>query len=335
MANSLNINPEIFSTFRRPDLTFRIIVHGGAGFWRSDIKLAKVGVEEAAKEGLRVLVKGGCALDAVEAAVVAMEDDPIFNAGKGSALTCLGTVEMDAGIMDGKQLSAGAVALVRRVKNPVHLARIVMENTDHVLVAGLTAERLAKAFHLPTTNPVTAKRRQALVRTTRAARRGRVPWLKRNRALLRRHPEILGHDTVGAVAVDPLGNFASAASTGGMGMKLPGRIGDTPLIGSGLYSDNRSGSATVTGWGEVAVRLGLSRTVCLMMEGGMSASKAAEKCVRMASNRLRGHAGIIAIDRWGGMAAVHNTAYMPWAYASESMRSPIVHVRGKRVARLP
>ena len=117
-------------------------------------------------------------------------------------------------------------------------------------------------------------------------------------------------------------------------MKLPGRIGDTPLVGSGLYSDNRSGAATVTGWGEIAVKLALSRTMCLMMESGMAAPKAAEKCVRMASSRLRGHAGVIAIDRRGRIAAVHNTAYMPWAYASASMKKPMAYIRGKTVARV-
>jgi L-asparaginase / beta-aspartyl-peptidase len=293
-----------------------------------------MGVEKATREGSRVLADGGCALDAVEAAICVMEDNPIFNAGKGSALTCIGTVEMDAGIMDGRSLDAGAVALVRRVKNPIHLARIVMEKTDHVLVAGATAERLARTFHLPSTNPVTPKRRLALERTRRAMARGRVSSLKRNRILQEKYPHLLGHDTVGAVAVDAAGNFAAAASTGGTAMKLPGRIGDTPLLGSGLYSDNKSGAATVTGWGEVAVKLGLSRIMCLMMQRGSSASKAAEICVRMASERLHGHAGIIAIDRSGGIAAVQNTAYMPWAFATASMNIPRSFVRGKTVARV-
>ena len=309
-------------------------MHGGAGFWRSDIRLARVGVEKAAREGCRVLSNGGCALDAVEAAVSAMEDDPIFNAGTGSALTCLGTVEMDAAIMDGRNLSAGAVTLVRRVKNPVRLARVVMENTDHVLLAGLTPERLATAFHLPSSNPVTAKRRRSLAKAKRAAGRGRVAWLKKNADLVRQRRRVLGHDTVGAVAMDANGDFASAASTGGLEMKLPGRIGDTPLIGAGIYSDNKSGATTVTGWGEIAVRLGLSRVMCLLMENGMPAPKAAVKCVRLASSRLRGHAGVIALDRRGRIAAVHNTAYMPWAFAVDSVQSLRAYDRGRRVARL-
>ena len=316
-------------------MTFKIVVHGGAGFWRNDIKVARIGVEKAAQRGSNVLVDGGSALDAVEVAVSTMEDDPIFNAGRGSALTCAGTVEMDAAIMDGRQLSAGAVALVRRVKNPVQLARIVMENTDHVLLAGRVAEGLAKEFRLPSRDPVTAKRRRALDKLRRDSAKGKVPWLKRNRSLLLNHPELVGHDTVGAVAVDAHGNFASAASTGGMAMKLPGRIGDTPLIGSGVYSDNMSGSATVTGWGEVAVKLGLSRMMCMMMENGSTASRAAETCVRIASHRLHGHAGIIAIDRKGGLAAVQNTAYMPWAYSTPSMKNARSFIRGKTIARVP
>lgn len=291
-------------------------------------------MQKAASAGSRILADGGSALDAVETAVSVMEDDPVFNAGTGSALTCIGTVEMDAAIMDGRNLSAGAVALVRNIKNPIHLARLVMQNTDHVLLAGKTAEELGKAFRLPTANPITARRRKAFVEMKNPRVIGRVPWLKKNPRLIREHPGILKHDTVGAVAVDTDGNFASAASTGGMAMKLPGRIGDTPLIGSGLYSDNRLGTTTATGWGEIAVKLSLSRTMCLLMGDGLSATKAAENCVRMASARLRGHAGIIAIDRKGGIAAVHNTAYMPWAYSTPEMKLPKANFRGKIVSRL-
>jgi len=315
-------------------LDARIVVHGGGGFWRRDIRLGREGVQKAASAGSSVLADGGCALDAVEAAVSVMEDDPIFNAGTGSALTRIGTVEMDAAIMDGRDLSAGAVALIRNTKNPIHLARVVMQNTDHVLIAGKTAERLGKAFHLPTANPITPRRLKAFNEMKKNPARARLAWLKKNHRLIQEHPAILAHDTVGAVAVDADGNFASAASTGGMPMKLPGRIGDTPLIGSGLYSDNLSGAATATGWGEIAVKLSLSRTVCLMMENGFSATKAAETCVRTASERLRGHAGIIAIDRKGRIAAVHNTAYMPWAYSTPSMDVPKASFRGRIVFRL-
>jgi beta-aspartyl-peptidase (threonine type) len=312
----------------------KIIVHGGAGFWKRDIRQAVVGVGNSAEAGRMTLARGGSALDAVEAAVSVMEDDPIFNAGKGSALTWIGTVEMDAAIMDGRNLSAGAVALVHETKNPVQLARIVMEKTDHVLLAGSTAEKLAKAFNLPSTNPITARRQRMLREAKKNPRTAGISGGKRIDELLREHPELIGHDTVGAVAVDAEENFAAAASTGGTLMKLPGRIGDTPLIGSGLYSDNKCGAATVTGFGEVSIKLALSRTVCMMMERGNSALKAATSSVKMASERLNGPAGVIAIDLKGGAAAVHNTAYMPWAFWSASMKRSEAHARGRMVARL-
>jgi beta-aspartyl-peptidase (threonine type) len=162
----------------------------------------------------------------------------------------------------------------------------------------------------------------------------RLRSVRRNVELLREHPDLVGHDTVGAVAVDAEGNFAAAASTGGTLMKLPGRIGDTPLIGAGLYSDNECGAATVTGWGEVAIKLSLSRTVCILMEQGASAPRAATLSVRMASKRLNGQAGVIAIDRKGRIAAVHNTAFMPWAYWTPSMKHPKARIRGRIVARV-
>lgn len=314
--------------------TPRIIVHGGAGFWKSDIRGALIGVRHAASSGSKILARGGSALDAVEAAVSVMEDDPVFNAGRGSSLTFTGKVEMDAAIMDGRNLSAGAVALVARVKNPVRLARLVMEKTDHVLVAGRTAEKLAKAYSLPTANPVTSKRRQMLLRLKRGPLNARLAWVRKNPLLLRQHPEIIKHDTVGAAAMDAEGNFAAAASTGGTTMKLPGRIGDTPQIGSGVYSDNRCGAATVTGWGEVAIKLTISKAVCLAMEGGIPASRAAELAVKTASKRLKGDLGVVAIDRHGKLAAVHNTPYMPWSYWVTGMRTPRTASRGRIVARL-
>jgi beta-aspartyl-peptidase (threonine type) len=315
-------------------MSARILVHGGAGFWRTDIRRAVAGVRSAAASGSKALTAGGSAIDAVEAAVSVMEDDPTFNAGKGSSLTFAGTVEMDAAIMDGQNLSAGAVALLHNIKNPVQAARLVMENTDHVLLAGKTAENLAKAYSLPMANPITLKRRRMLNRMKKGALGARLPWVRKNPQLLREHPKILGHDTVGAVAMDSSGSFAAAASTGGTMMKLPGRIGDTPQIGSGVYSDNRSGAATVTGLGEVAIRLTLSKAVCMMMEEGASARRAAEVAVATASKRLKGDAGVIAIDLHGRIATVHNTPYLPWAFWAAGMRSPKAASRGNIVSPL-
>ena len=270
-------------------------------------------------------------MDAVEAAVWVMEDNPVFNAGRGSSLTLTGTVEMDAALMDGRDLSAGAVALVHQVKNPIRLARIVMEKTDHVLLAGERAEQLGLAFKLPQANPVTASRRQMLLRLKKGRREQRCNWVEKNTNLLNEHPGLFGTDTVGAVAVDDKGNFAAAASTGGPMMKLPGRIGDTPQIGSGLYADNRVGAATATGLGEVAIKLAVAKSVCSHMESGLTAHAAAVRAVEAASRRLRGEAGIIAIDRVGRMAAVHNTPLMPWAFSDSKMNNPIARKNGKIV----
>jgi len=315
-------------------LTGRIIVHGGAGFWEKDLRRGLSGVGNAASVGAEILRRRGSALDAVESAVAVMEDDPVFNAGKGSALTFAGTVEMDAAIMDGRDLSAGAVALVRTVRNPVHLARLVMQNTDHVLLAGESAQKLASAFALPRSNSVTAERRRRWLRMKSGRSPAQTHWIRRNSELLEKHPGILRYDTVGAVAMGADGNFAAAASTGGIALKLPGRIGDTPQIGSGLYSDNNCGAATATGIGEVIIKLALSKTVCSMMERGLTASRAASYAVRMASKRLREGAGVIAIDRRGRVAAVHNTTYMPWAFSTTQMRKPKTHPQGRRVAPL-
>ena len=286
------------------------------------------GVESAANAGAEIL-KDGNALDAVESAIAVMEDDPVFNAGRGSSLTWSGTVEMDAAIMDGRDLSAGAVALVHQVKNPIHLARMVMEKTDHVLIAGQTAERLAEEFSLPKRNPITAARREMYLRLKKELRTRPT----KNTRLLRYHPDVLC-DTVGAVAMDEGANFAAAASTGGVTLKLPGRIGDTPQIGAGLYADNRSGAATATGLGEVAVRLALSRAVCSMMEHGLSSARASALAVASATSLLRGHAGVITIDRRARVAAAHNTRLMPWAYSTARMRTPKRYPRGKIISSL-
>ena len=309
----------------------RIVVHGGAGFWRRDIRRGLAGVGAAASAGVEIFRRGGSALDAVEAAVRVMEDNPVFNAGKGSSLTAAGTVEMDAAIMDGRDLSAGAVALLHNVKNPIRLARIVMERTDHILVAGEKAEELAKAYSLPSANPVTAYRQKLLLKLKKDGPDARSRWIEKNPKLLAKHPELLRKDTVGAVALDGEGDFAAAASTGGPTMKLPGRIGDTPQIGSGLYSDNLAGAATATGLGEVAIRLTLSKYVCSLMEDGLTAQAAAMRAIEKASKRLRGEAGIIAVDRIGRVAAVHNTPLMPWAFSSTRMNKPRTQQHGKIV----
>jgi beta-aspartyl-peptidase (threonine type) len=280
----------------------------------------------AARTGSSCLKEGRTALDAVESAIVKMEDNEIFNAGRGSSLTLLGTVEMDAAIMDGMNLSAGAVALVRDVKNPIRLARLVMERTDHVLVAGESAEQLAKAFSLPKGNPITSRRRRMFLKLQKESK----GQPTKNTLLLRDHPEMLT-DTVGAVALDQHGNFAAAASTGGTALKIPGRIGDTPQVGAGLYADNRSGAATATGLGEVAIKLVLSKATCTMMGHGMSAPNASVRAVESATRLLHGQAGVICVDKRGSVGAAQNSEFMPWAYCTTRMLAPKGYIRGKIV----
>lgn len=278
-------------------------------------------MRKAASDGQEILRHGGTALDAVEACVVAMEDDPVFNAGYGSALDLVGRVEMDASIMDGRTLQAGAVALVTRVRNPIRLARLIMEKTGHILVAGRGAERLAKVFHLENRNPVTsdAKRSWRLLRAQVA--RSRVDYLAKTSQLVQEFPELMSAGTVGAVAQDSEGNIAAGTSSGGLAFKLPGRIGDTPLIGCGTYA-NKSGGCSVTGIGEGAIGLVLAKTACDLMEMGSTAQKAAQQSVRLLQRRLGMQIGMVTIDARGQIGSAHSSPDLCWAVAKADMRSP-------------
>jgi beta-aspartyl-peptidase (threonine type) len=205
------------------------------------------------------LSSGGSALDAVQVSIVSLEDDPVFNAGRGSTLNLRGEIETDAAIMDGKTLCGAGVALLRDIKNPIKAARIVFEKTDHVLIAGAAARELALANGLAKTNLRVSSRVKAWKEGLRKLEGKRVSYLSRT------SPEIIQHflpkstDTVGALCLDSDGNLAAACSTGGVSLKLPGRIGDSAILGAGLYADNSSGAATATGIGEQAMRLVISK----------------------------------------------------------------------------
>jgi beta-aspartyl-peptidase (threonine type) len=232
-----------------------IIVHGGA--WNIPDRLVDFnirGVEDAAGMGWRVLKGRGSALDAVVAAVNSLEDNPIFDAGIGSVLTEDGTVEMDAMIMDGATLGAGSVAGLRDIRHPVDLARIVMEKTPHVLRIGEGARRLAEKYHVD--------RLPQEKLATEEARRELAEWLEKKKR------DITGHETVGAVVLDHMGNIATATSTGGITGKLVGRVGDVPIVGSGGYADNRVGGSSSTGHGESIIKVNLTRLVLNYMEVG-------------------------------------------------------------------
>ena len=311
-----------------------IVVHGGAGAWNSERSQPGLeGVKKAAKTGFEILKHGGSAVDSVMEAVAVMEDVGAFNAGYGSSLNINKRVEMEASIMDGKTLQAGAVGLLEDVKNPVRLARIVMEKTDHVFVVGEGAEKLAEMFDLERREPTTElslkhyeKQRKALLEG-----RSRLPRLVN---LVKNHPELFTLETVGAVALDKEGNVAAATSTGGFSLKLPGRIGDSPLIGCGNYADNQAGACSATGVGEIAIRLVLSKTVCDFMENGKTAQEAVELAINIVNRRIPdvyNSMGLIAVDAYGRIGAAHNSRNLCWTYITPEKQEPVAHLTAKIV----
>jgi len=309
-----------------------IVVHGGAGAWEKERwKSGLLGVKEAAEAGFRVLKSGGSALDAVEAAVVCMEDNEVFNAGLGSTLALDKRIEMEASVMDGKTLNAGAVGLLKDIKNPVHLARLVMENTDHVFLVADGAEKLADLYGLERREPLTQLRLRYWRELTQKLKKGEMESLPKLAKLLRSQPNLFETDTVGAVALDKNRDTAAATSTGGRALKLPGRIGDSPLIGCGTYADNEAGACSTTGIGEVAIRLVLAKTTCDLMHAGRSAQQAAEGSIRLVNHRIRlkSSMGLIAVDTLGRVGAAHNTPNLCWAYMTSKMRQPKADMRAK------
>ena len=260
--------------------------------------------------------------------MISMEDNPVFNAGTGSTLNLLGEVETDAALMDGENLEGAGVALVRGVKNPIRLARIVMERTDHALIAGYGAERIAAAFGLPTANLRVQDRVNAWRRAQTSLRQGRSGHFRKNLVLIRTKLHSSAEDTVGALALDRNGNLAAACSTGGVSLKLPGRIGDSAILGAGLYADNKTGAATATGIGELAMRAVVSKTAVGMMEQ-LTAQKAAVEAVRIVGERLGHGVGLITLDKGGGFGVAHNTPHLCWAAVSDEKSA--ARVSGNRL----
>ncbi len=264
-----------------------IVVHGGAGRISDDELPSRLtGCRAAALTGWKIIQQGGPALDAVEAAVAALEDDPLFNAGTGSTLNAAGTVEMDAAIMDGHTLRGGSVAAVQRVKNPIHLARRVMEDGRHVMLVGDGALVFARQIGFPECDP------EALIV---AAERER--WKEK-------------HGTVGCVAFDGSGKIAVATSTGGTFNKLPGRVGDSPLLGCGTYADD-SGGVSCTGNGEAIMRLVMGKSAIELLKTDGDPQAAARQAVALLAERTGGTGGLIVIDRKGTVGYARNTERMP------------------------
>ncbi|XP_004646806.1 isoaspartyl peptidase/L-asparaginase-like [Octodon degus] len=282
-----------------------LVVHGGGASCISCERRQRVrqGVIRAASLGHGVLRAGGSAVDAVEAAVAALEDDAEFNAGCGSVLTADGDVEMDASIMDGRDLGAGAVSAVRCIANPIKLARLVMDKTPHCFLTDRGAAKFAADMgvpEIPGEQLVTERSRRHLEKERREKGTASPDC-----------PTNLG--TVGAVALDCRGNVAYATSTGGIVNKMTGRVGDSPCVGSGGYADNCIGAVSTTGHGESILKVNLARLALFHLEQGKTVDEAAELALGYMKSRLKGLGGLIMVSRAGDWAAKWTSTSMPWA----------------------
>ena len=273
----------------------------------------------AVQAGWAVLDRGGSALDAVEKAVRVMEDDASFDAGRGSYTNTAGEIELDAMIMDGRDLNLGAVAAVQRIRHPVTLARLVMERSKHAFIVGPGAEEFARQHGM------TACAFEELLADQRPPEAKAPPGEQTPDCAA----QMSQTGTVGAVAMDWCGNLAAATSTGGMRDKLPGRVGDSPLVGSGAYADNGSGAASATGEGEALMKAVVSKTACDLIAQGHSPQKAAEAAIALVERRTKGHGGLILLDRQGRMGIAHSTPYMAHAFLGTGGAVAAAIERGK------
>ncbi|PKL85847.1 MAG: isoaspartyl peptidase/L-asparaginase [Ignavibacteriae bacterium HGW-Ignavibacteriae-1] len=295
-----------------------IAVHGGAGqdseFIRMNQIAYKAGLVKAVNTGYETLKQGGSALDAVENAVRLMEDNPIFNSARGSALNAKGEVEMDASIMDGSKHSAGAVSIVRNVKNPVTLARFIMENTSHVFISGYGALEIAKENNLELEVDsyfITEHRVDELIKE----RMDDTDDIKRKRK----------NGTVGAVALDNAGNIAAATSTGGTSNCLSGRIGDSCIIGAGCFANNSSCAVSGTGDGELLITNVIAHSIAFYMElKNCSVQEACDYVIHQRNKDVEGDIGVIALDAMGNFGISYNSQRMLRAW---KMNEEIVTVK--------
>jgi beta-aspartyl-peptidase (threonine type) len=282
---------------------WRLVIHGGAGvILRENMTPEReaaytAALETALEAGADVLRNGGSAVDAVQAAVIPMEDNPLFNAGQGAVFTAAAEHELDASIMSGAQRDAGAVAGVKRVKNPILAARAVMDQSEHVMFAGDGADVFAESVGLEMVDNSyfdTDRRRQSLERVLRE----------------RERTDADRHGTVGAVAIDADGNLAAATTTGGMTAKAAGRIGDSPLIGAATYAQNGVCAVSATGHGEYFIRVAVAKTICARVElAGESVGDAAQSALDQVAE-LGGDGGVVVIDGAGGYEYVFNSKGM-------------------------
>lgn len=307
---------------------FVLVVHGGAGAMEklSEAQQAvyKAGISRALAAGYAILKKGGTSLDAVSASIQTLEDDSMFNAGRGSVFTFEGRNEMDASIMDGSNLKAGAITGVSRIKNPITAARAVMEQSAHVMLAGKGAEQFAATHGCRMVKPsyfFTAyrwKQLQAAKKAMQEKNQTGKDGEKKKTGLLQTGNPDWKYGTVGAVALDKHGNLAAGTSTGGMTAKRWNRIGDSPVIGAGTYADNATCAVSCTGWGEYFIRLVMAKSISDRMElAGETLQTAAHKMIYEKLPALGGDGGLIAVDKAGNIVMPFNTKGMFRGYVRE------------------
>jgi len=302
------------------NMPIAIIVHGGAGTIPGvRAELVQTGCEEAVVIGWHMLQNGGSALDAVEAVVRSLEDNPNYNAGTGSCLTREGNIEMDAGIMEGHTLSIGAMAGVELIKHPISLARKVLES-PHTLLVGKGTQQFALE------QGIELCRLEDLL--TERTERQFTNWKQYAQQNLAAHdgqdtrqPEEK-HGTVGAVALDSTGNLAAATSTGGIPNKYPGRVGDSPLIGCGFYADHNA-AISCTGHGEDFTRLLIAKRAADFVADGMTAQAASEAAIAVLGGNAMGTGGLILVDRLGNVGFAYNSQHLARAYLCQDMQQPI------------
>lgn len=296
--------------------SFCLVIHGGAGvISRTGLPAQKEAecravLEQSLQAGFHILETNGTSLDAVTAAVRVLEDSPLFNAGKGSVLNHDGFAEMDAAVMEGATLKAGAVAAVRQIRNPIDAARAVMERTPHVLLAGAGADAFAKEIGLRTERP------EYFITEPRQKQWREIMEQKGSRSQATDKSYNIG--TVGAVALDQAANLAAGTSTGGLAGKHVGRVGDTPIIGAGTFADNETCAVSGTGHGEFFIRYGVARDISdLMKYRKLTLQKAADEVVMERLVKAGGEGGIIGIDRHGNIAMPFNSEGMYRGYIQQ------------------
>jgi len=294
-----------------------LVVHGGAWMIPEEaIAACEAGCRHALGHGWAVLEKGGTAVDACQEAIVVLEDDPVFDAGTGSHLNRDGRVQLDAILMDGRTLKSGAVCATERLRNPIQVARLVLDRSQHMMLVGPGAEQFAVEMGVSLCNPselVVAREVEAWYKLKHETETARGLFLGNHQ---------LG--TVGAVALDAAGNLAAGTSTGGTACKYPGRVGDSALVGCGCYADNSTGAVSATGYGEAIMKVVLAKTVSDLLAAGVEPQAAADRAVALLQERTEGKGGLIVVDGSGRVGFAFSTSHMAFAYRTSELPEPVV-----------